>query len=373
MTMKKVFLLLLASSICFSPAFAQKRKSKAKAKKVVVVVPEKTPEEKLFEELLPSTAKIMFIDSVVVDKAEFLKRLPLASEMGKVSVSKERTSFVNEFENTCIFASGDTITGRHLYMTHRYGTKWEEPSLLSELPQPMADYPFLMPDGVTLYFSAEGEGTVGGRDIFRTTYNADDAHFYEATNMGMPFNSPANEYLLAFSDLDNLGWLVSDRYQPEDKVCIYTFEPTAQRQTFDEDTDESVLKSYALTEQIKDTWQFGDRTAAIQRRDAMLVRMNSKQTTDRVEFVVNDQTTYTSLSDFKSANGKKKYQAIVADRSKLVQLQSLLDSSRTRYADASKSKKYEIGRQIKSLEEEVNALETDIAKAEKALRNAESK
>lgn len=373
MTMKKVFLLLMASTICLSPLYAQKRKAKAKVKKVVEVVPEKTPEEKLFEELLPSTAKVMFIDSVVVDKSEFLKILPLASEMGSIAVSKERTSFTNEFENTCIFAAGDTISGRHLYITHRYGTKWEEPSLLSELPQSMADFPFLMPDGVTLYFSAEGEGTVGGRDIFRTTYDADDAHFYDAINMGMPFNSPANEYLLAFSDMDNLGWLVSDRFQPEDKVCIYTFEPTAQRQTFDEDTDEDILKHFACTEQIKDTWQFGDRNAAISRRDAMLARMNNKQTKERVEFVVNDQTIYTSLSDFKSANGKKKYQEIVANRSKLSQLQSLLDSSRARYADAAKTKKYEIGRQIISLEEELNTLETELAKAEKALRNAENK
>jgi len=371
--MRKVLFIIFVLSFCMSSTYAQKRKKKPVAKKEVEVVIEKTPQELLFEELLPSTAKVMFIDSVVVDKAVFLSQLPLANDMGSISVTANRTSYTNEFGNTSIFASGDSISGRYLYRTHRYGNNWEEPSRLTELTQQNTDFPFLMPDGITLYFSAEGEGTVGGRDIFRTTYDADEGHFYEATNLGMPFNSPANEYLLVISDMDNIGWLVSDRYQEDGKVCIYTFEPTAQRQTFGEDTDEEVLKHYAGVTCIKDTWQFGDRNAAIQRRDALIARLTNKQTKEDIEFVVNDQTTYSSLSDFKSANGKKKYQEIVNNKKKLAQLQTILDSSRDSYISANKSMKYELGRKIVALEEETLSLELEIAKAEKDLRNAENK
>lgn len=369
--MKKVFLLILVAAFCFSPADAQKRRKAVK--KVVEVVPEKTPEEELFEELLPSTAKVMFVDSVVVDKALFLSLLPMASEMGRVHTDGDIVSYTNGFGNTSIYAEGDTIRGRHLYMTHLYGKKWSEPAQLTELPQPMADYPFLMGDGVTLYFSAEGEGTLGGRDIYRTTYDASGSHFYEAVNMGMPYNSPANDYMLAISDYDNLGWLVTDRYQPEGKVCIYTFEPTAQRQTFDEDTDTEILTRYARLEHIKDTWAFGDANEAIQRRDAMIARINSKEAGDKVMFVVNDNTVYTSLDDFHTPSGKKLYQALMADKGKLAKLQSLLDSTRESYADAARAKKYEIGRSLNALEQEVEALENDIAQAEKTLRNAENK
>ena len=369
--MKKLFLLFLVATFCLSPIYAQRRKSKAKRQ--VVVVPEKTPEEKLFEELLPSTAKIMFIDSVVVDKATFLSQLPLSDEMGSISRKGERVGYTNEFGNTSIFAEGDTIKGRHLFMTHCNADIWEEPRQITELDQPMADYPFLMPDGITLYYSAEGEGTLGGRDIFRTTYDADGSKFYEAQNMGLPFNSSANEYLMVISDFDNIGWLVSDRYQPEDKVCIYTFEPTSQRQTFDEDTDEDVLKSFAKIEKIKDTWQFGDRSEALQRRNALLARLNETKTTEKMEFVVNDNVTYTSPSDFKSTNGKKRFNDIVAKKNELAELTALLESTRNRYSDASRTKKHEIGRQIISLEEEVSTLESEIANAEKQLRNAENK
>lgn len=368
--MKKVFLLILVATFCFSTADAQKRR---KAAKKVEVVPEKTPEEELFEELLPSTAKVMFIDSVVVDKAQFLSLLPMASDMGRVHTDGDIVSYTNSFGNTCIYAEGDTIRGRHLYMTHLYGKKWSEPAQLEELSQPMADYPFLMGDGVTLYFSAEGEGTLGGRDIYRTTYDTNGSQFYEAANMGMPYNSSANDYMLAISDFDNLGWLVSDRYQPEGKVCIYTFEPTAQRQTFDEDTETEVLCSYARIDRIKDTWSFGDVNAALQRRDAMLARISSKVSAEQVRFVVNDNTVYTSLDEFRTPSGKKRYEALSADKSKLSKLQTLLDTTRKSFADAAHAKKYEIGRRIIALEQEVEALENDILQAEKALRNAENK
>lgn len=371
--MRNLLIIILALVFCTSSSYAQKRKKAKPAEKKEVVVIEKTPQELLYEELLPSTAKVMFIDSVVVDKNSFLSQLPLSNDMGNISITGERTSFTNEFDNTCIFASGDSISGRHLYMTHRYGEKWDEPSLLSELNQQGHDFPFLMPDGITLYFSAEGEGTVGGRDIFRSTYNAEDSHFYEATNMGMPFNSPANEYLLVISDMENLGWLVSDRYQPEGKVCIYTFEPTAQRETFGEDADEEILKHYAGIESIKDTWKFGNRNAAIQRRNDLLSRLTDKKADESIEFVINDITTYTSLADFKTPNGKQKYQDILKNKNKLAQLKNLLETSRDGYANTNKSKRHDLGRKILALEQEVETLETNIEKAEKELRNAENR
>ena len=49
--------------------------------------------------------------------------------------------------------------------------------------------------------------------------------FYIPDNYGLPYNSTANDYFLAIDERNNLGWLISDRYQPEDKVCIYIFVP----------------------------------------------------------------------------------------------------------------------------------------------------
>ena len=86
-----------------------------------------------------------------------------------------------------------------------------------------------MADGVTLYFAAQGVNSMGGYDIFMSTFDLDKGVFYSPENIGLPFNSTANDYLLAIDDINHLGWLVTDRRQPEDKVCIYTFVPTASR------------------------------------------------------------------------------------------------------------------------------------------------
>ncbi|MCD8282280.1 MAG: hypothetical protein LUC22_03390 [Prevotella sp.] len=276
---------------------AQSRKGKAPVVK--------TDEEILYEELLPATARVMFIDSLVADKDSFLYYIPLPSDAGTITRRDGLATYANEFDDTRISVAGDTISGQHLYMSRRYGNDWETPRELTELDNEMPDYPFLMSDGVTLYFSAEGEGTVGGRDIFRTLYNADELEFYEATNAGLPFNSPANEYLLAISDTDNLGWLVTDRNQEEGKVCIYTFEPPAQRVAFDEDTPEEDLKRYAEINQISDTWGFGDANAAKKRQSELISRLDTQEGDRGIEFVVNDDTIYTSLSDFSSDDSRR--------------------------------------------------------------------
>ncbi|MFR5270404.1 MAG: hypothetical protein ACLTGI_07025 [Hoylesella buccalis] len=55
-----------------------------------------------------------------------------------------------------------------------------------------------------------------------TLFNSEDGTFYKPENYGLPFNSTANDYVLAIDDMYALGWLVSDRYQPEGKsVHLY--------------------------------------------------------------------------------------------------------------------------------------------------------
>lgn len=369
--MRRTIFIIFLSLLCFETIDAQKRKTQSKAKAKVAVV-EKTEEEKLFDELLPSTAKVMFIDSIVVDKSSFLKSISLPKSLGKVVNVDGKVIYTNEFGNTTIFASGDTISGRHLYMSHKYGNKWEEARKVSEIDNRNPDYPFLMADGVTLYFSAEGDGSVGGRDIFHTTYDADNSCFYEATNMGLPYNSPANEYMLAISDLDNIGWLVSDRYQPKGKVCIYIFETTPQRNTFAEGTEKEKLKRYALISDIKSTWSFGDRNVALARYNSM-TKASGKNDSSSMAFVINDKTTYTKMSDFKNAQAKKMYQEVESEKKQLSEMNNLLNGARTSYSEASKSKRHDIGRKIVSMENDIENLGKSIHEKEKEIRKLETK
>ena len=57
------------------------------------------------------------------------------------------------------------------------------------------NYPSMNSDGITLYFAAKGEASLGGYDIFITRYDAEDGSYLKPDNMGLPFNSPFNEYM----------------------------------------------------------------------------------------------------------------------------------------------------------------------------------
>ena len=91
------------------------------------------------------------------------------------------------------------------------------------------DFPFLLSDGTTLYFASDGEGSIGGYDIFVSRMNTEDGCFLRPDNLGMPFNSPANDYMMAINEVANLGWFASDRNQPQGKVCVYVFVPNDKR------------------------------------------------------------------------------------------------------------------------------------------------
>ena len=229
--MKKLIILMMLISACVSTQAQKHRRVKRPAVKVST---EPSPEEKLYASMLPSTAKIMFIDSLVVDRDSFLTKIPLNKESGEImSYNKffnkaKKTSvmmsvYINEFGDQAYYAEGDTVRGNTLYRLDWLGEKWGKRTKVEGIDSAFhqINYPFVLSDGITLFFSAKGANSVGGYDIFTTTFDSDSGKFYEPQNYGFPFNSRANDYFLAIDEYDNIGWLVSDRNQPEGKVCIY--------------------------------------------------------------------------------------------------------------------------------------------------------
>jgi len=94
------------------------------------------------------------------------------------------------------------------------------------------NYPFLMLDGVTLYFASDGENSIGGYDIFITKYASGSQDFLVPENIGMPFNSPANDYMMVIDEQQRIGWFATDRNQPAGKVMIYKFIPNETKILF---------------------------------------------------------------------------------------------------------------------------------------------
>ncbi len=63
--------------------------------------------------------------------------------------------------------------------------------------------PFFMSDGVTLYYANDGDESIGGYDIFISRKGEDG--FLQPQNIGMPYNSPYDDYMLAIDEVTVLA------------------------------------------------------------------------------------------------------------------------------------------------------------------------
>lgn len=357
---------ILSCNICFAQRRkARKAKTKAKTEKKVEVNP-------MYESMLPNTAKVLFIDSIVVAKDSFLYYIPLNKETGEVYRLKNNTVFTNEFGNLRYIASGDS-TARRLASSDRIGTQWTQPRQLAgigeEYKEP--DYPFMASDGTTLYFAAKGDEALGGYDIFTTIFDGDSAKFFRPENMGLPYNSAANEYFMAIDDLNSLGWLVSDRYQPEGRVCVYTFVPTAVRQSFIDEMTDQELRSFADLRSIRDTRDFGNLDAALNRLTRLLQRNNQQSAGQQSQdFVINDALTYHDLSDFRSPDAAKKYRHYLELNKMLTETETQLATLRDSY-QTKRSAKTAVT--IRDLEQKAKQLRSERDNMAKSARNTEIK
>ncbi len=364
--------LLLCALIALTTQ-AQKRKATKRTTPKKEVVVEKTPGEILYDEMLPSTAKVMFVDSIVVKKDDFLKQIIIDSEAGQLTESKGLISYTNEFGTQQYQTVGNELKGIEIIARQSINGSWsDEKSLFKDeagIVNPCN--PFMLADGTTLFFAAQGEKSIGGYDIFMTTYSAESARFYEPNNYGLPFNSKYNEYFLAIDEFNNLGWLVSDRYLNEDSVCIYIFEPTAARMSYESDNiSDEELKSRADIRQISDTWTVGNHRAAEKRIAALSEK--KQENAKAMTFAIDDNRTYHSKSEFKSVDAKKKFDQLLEMREMLSMQNKSIDELRVAYKKAPVTQRGQLKTRIIGMEESIDQLEKDIKNTEKVIRRLET-
>ena len=374
--MIRYILLLFCCFFTFTSTQAQKKKVvKKKETKAKVVATDKKVDNSLFASMLPNTDKLLVIDSVVVDKESFLKHLDLQNENGYVGIENDNAWFINALKNKKIYASGDSLSGRKLILAYYVNSKWEDRRPISELNTIFSDinFPFLMPDATTLFFSAKGHNSIGGFDIYTTRLDVDNGGFYIPDNYGLPYNSTANDYFLAIDERNNLGWLVSDRYQPEDKVCIYIFVPNKNRvKLAQEGFDNNTIKKLAQLNSIQDTWNFGNKQEAMRNLERLRTQRNvENKGRESVLFIVNDKIKYTSLSQFKSNKSKQLFAKLEDNKQLVAKQKTELENLRIQYKQANKAKQSSLKQDILFIEKQLMKYQLEQKELEQNIRELE--
>ena len=374
--MARYILFLICCLFAFTSTQAQKKKVvKKKETKAKVVATDKKVNNSLFATMLPNTDKLLVIDSAVVDKYSFLKHLDLQNENGYVGIENDNAWFINALKNKKIYASGDSLSGRKLILAYYVNSKWEDRRPISELNTLFSDinFPFLMPDATTLFFSAKGHNSIGGFDIYTTRLDVDNGGFYIPDNYGLPYNSTANDYFLAIDERNNLGWLVSDRYQPEDKVCIYIFVPNKNRvKLAQEGFDNNTIKKLAQLNSIQDTWNFGNKQEAMDNLERLRNQRNiGNKGRESVLFILNDKIKYTLLSQFKSNKSKQLFAKLEDNKQLVAKQKTELENLRIQYKQANKAKQSSLKQDILFIEKQLMKYQLEQKELEQNIRKLE--
>lgn len=318
---------------------------------------------------LERVEKIAVIDSITVPRKDFFKayRLPLSSGSlrGAEGLPGRRGDFddsidyvfSNEGDDYKIWAQPDTTGYMHLMeSTLLTDGSWSEPTPLSDDLSEECDaiYPFMMADGVTLYYAENGENSIGGYDIMVATRDASDGSFLQPSNLGFPYNSPYDDYLLAIDELNGVGWWATDRNQLDDELTIYVFVTNDLRTNYSPDEDDIIgfarIDDYIAT-QPEDA-DYDDLLATIRAIDP-------EARAKRPEFTLQASKgrifhRYDELPDAASRTAMKRYIGAEADLSKAE------EELRRMRAEYDKSHSSALGNRIKQAEIQIESTRKEV-------------
>jgi hypothetical protein len=316
---------------------------------------------------------IQIIDSVIVDKAHFWDAYLLSEDAGTLEKIKNSVVYENQLNDRRFYGK---ITGENLYRLYtqvKIQTEWSEEKPLN-IPFDSLEndnYPFVMPDGLTIYYASTGNESIGGYDLFVSRYNMDNDTYLAPKQLGMPFNSTGNDYMMAIDELTGIGYFATDRFQPEDTVIIYTFIPNGEP-VFVENEDFAVLSDRAKISSVRDTWhQDANYQALLQKIKNDVTKGRQQGVAKDFTFVINDNIVYYTVSDFNDDGAKQSFLQSQELQKQIVTLENQLDVQRKNYAEGNADRKRVLKLPILENEARLEGLHSEYKKAVKDAGNRE--
>ncbi len=129
-------------------------------------------------------------------------------------------------DSILVFAARLTegVGGLDLYYSIKQNDGWSAPKNLGKGVNTSYDEtaPYLAKDGRTLYFSSNSTASMGGYDIFKSTFDEDSLRFTPAENLGKPINSPGDDMYFRLSPDGLGGYFCSNRKESFGGRDIYS-------------------------------------------------------------------------------------------------------------------------------------------------------
>lgn len=151
-------------------------------------------------------------------------------------------------DDVIYFSARDRAGTRSLFLTEDLESEWRAPRLVGEalLSTGSEIFPMLSPDGNTLYFASDGLFGMGGYDLYASAWDAETQTWGEPVNMGFPFSSPADDFLLMDTEDGQYTLFASNRDCGPDSVYVYVLEYETSRQRKQVMNHDELLRIAAL-------------------------------------------------------------------------------------------------------------------------------
>lgn len=265
-------------------------------------------------EMIQRVEDIIVIDSLTLNRDDFFRHYRMASSAG-ILASPEEVGAEKAADSTVVYLTQDCNLmiwgGTDGLMQARKFTDgtWEEPTMLSDILNHggTANFPFLLSDGITLYYATDGEDSLGGLDIYMTRNDRED--YASPLNLGMPYNSPYDDYMLAIDEETGIGWFATDRNKLGDLITVYVFIPNPVRININ--VDDKNLSNRAKLASIAETHRPNEDYTAILHKIANI--SDVAQSNDEPDFIFAfpNGKVYTRWSDFKSPQARRLMEAYI--------------------------------------------------------------
>lgn len=310
---------------------------------------------------LDRVENVVIIDSITVSREELFEvyRLPASAGTLTASSDSDYPLFGNE-ENTSWLTTAKDSTGRlvisRIDVLTTGGTQTYYYPELSERGN--AAYPSMLADGQTLYFASDGPESIGGWDIMISTYDQETGMYRNPRNIGMPYNSPFNDYMMVIDETNGVGWWATDRHtQGTDSVTVYVFIPSDLRVNLPPESPD--LLSRAMVSDYRATWPADADYSELLRRISTL-RPAEVPELEEFRFNVDGQRVLTHWADLPSMEAREALAAYFSGVETVTDLEKELQGLYAQWADGTHSNE---------LREYILSKEAELDKAREELLN----
>ena len=322
--------------------------------------------------------KIVVIDSISLPRDAFFNSYRLSASAGKIGIIDDEAlpeeisdiGFINETGGYILGPVTNSEGDLRIWEFQRLlDGSWASQESLAGDWEKSGDYayPFIGMDGQTIYFANDGDESMGGYDLFVAQKDALTGEVLQPLNLGMPFNSPYDDIMLAMDEEAGLGWWATDRNSPDGNITVYVYLIEELRKNYP--SDEENLVGYAKLTDYKATWE-EKSPGEIRNILAGLPKEEKKRESKKSQFnfSLGNGKTYTNYSDFKNPKAKEMMQNYLKKKAELDKKELALKELRAKYKSDKtlKDKILKAEEEIENLRQEERMTRYEVVRLEKS-------